>query len=70
MITKILTAQFLDMEKKEYPVTKKKAVATVACPEGKLHPERSVTKLSKGLGMLNELFITTKATTEAKREKM
>ncbi len=70
MMTKTLTAQFLDIEKKEYPVTKKKAVATVACPEGKLQPERSVTKLSKGLGILKELFITTKATTETKRENM
>ena len=51
-------------------MTKKKAVATVACPEGKLQPERSVTKLSKGLGILNEFFITTNATIDIKSENI
>lgn len=51
-------------------MTKKKAVATVACPDGKLQPERSVTKLSKGLGILNEFFITTNATIDIKSENI
>lgn len=41
----ILLPKRLIQLKKEYPVTKKKAVATVACPEGKLQPDNSATRL-------------------------